>query len=130
MVPVSLFANFWRLKLISTALDIYKKSGIFWIFSFYVRYSTLLHLPPSDSTVPEDAGIEPRTVATTALAVRRSNHSARSHPLSARSHPHSARSHPHSARSHPLWMRSSRVWIRHTVYRYQIPRYRTYKDSL
>ncbi len=28
----------------------------------------------------EDAGIEPRTVATTSLAVRRSNHSARSHP--------------------------------------------------
>ena len=28
----------------------------------------------------EDAGIEPRTVATTALAVRRSNCSARSHP--------------------------------------------------
>jgi hypothetical protein len=39
---------------------------------------------PSDSTVSEDAGIEPRTVATMAtmaLAVRRSNHSARSHPL-------------------------------------------------
>jgi hypothetical protein len=34
---------------------------------------------PSDSTVSEDAGIEPGTVATTALAVRRSNHSARSH---------------------------------------------------
>jgi hypothetical protein len=34
----------------------------------------------SDSTVAEDAGIEPRTVATTALAVRRSNQSARSHP--------------------------------------------------
>jgi hypothetical protein len=33
---------------------------------------------PSDSTVSEDAGIEPGTVATTALAVRRSNHSARS----------------------------------------------------
>ncbi len=29
---------------------------------------------PSDSTVPTDAGIEPRTVATCALAVRRSNH--------------------------------------------------------
>ncbi len=29
----------------------------------------------------EDAGIEPRTVATTALTVRRSNHSARSHSL-------------------------------------------------
>jgi hypothetical protein len=35
---------------------------------------------PSDSTVSEDAGIEPRTVASTALTVRRSNHSARSHP--------------------------------------------------
>jgi hypothetical protein len=29
---------------------------------------------PSDSTVPTDAGIEPRTVATCALTVRRSNH--------------------------------------------------------
>jgi hypothetical protein len=35
---------------------------------------------PSDSTVSEDAGIEPRTIATSALAVRSStNHSARSH---------------------------------------------------
>ncbi len=34
---------------------------------FYVRYSTLLHLyRPSDSTVSEDAGIEPRAVATLA----------------------------------------------------------------
>jgi hypothetical protein len=33
---------------------------------------------PSASTVSEDAGMEPRTVASTALAVRRSNHSARS----------------------------------------------------
>jgi hypothetical protein len=31
---------------------------------------------PSDSTVSEEAGIEPRTVATMALAVRRANHSA------------------------------------------------------
>ncbi len=80
---------------------------------FHVRYSTLLHLPPLRSTVSEEAGIEPRTVATTALAVRRSNHSARSHPHSAISHPHSARSHPlsdrfhtHSARSHPHSARS------------------------
>jgi hypothetical protein len=29
---------------------------------------------PSDSTVLTDAGIEPRTVATDVLAVRRSNH--------------------------------------------------------
>ncbi len=56
---------------------------------------------PSDSTVSEDARIESRTVATTALAVRRSYHSGRSHPQSARSHTHSARSHTHSARSHP-----------------------------
>ncbi len=35
---------------------------------------------PSDFTVSEDAGTEPRTVATTALAVRRCNHSARSRP--------------------------------------------------
>ncbi len=47
--------------------------GIFGIF-FYVLYSTLLHLPPLRSTVSTDAAIEPRTVATSALAVRRSNH--------------------------------------------------------
>jgi hypothetical protein len=75
------------------------KQGDFWIFCF-VLYSTLLHLPPSDTTVSEDAGIEPRTVATLALAVRRSNHSARSRPQSARSHPQSARSHPQTTRSH------------------------------
>jgi hypothetical protein len=61
--------------------------GFFGFFSLRtVRYSTLLHLPPSDSTVSEDAGIELRTVATTALAVKSSNHFARSHPQ-ARSHP-------------------------------------------
>ncbi len=35
----------------------------------------------------EDAGIEPRTLATLALTVKRSNHLARSHPPLARSHP-------------------------------------------
>jgi hypothetical protein len=45
------------------------------IIIFFVLYSTLLHLPsPPDSTVPTDAGIESRTVATGALAVRRSYH--------------------------------------------------------
>jgi hypothetical protein len=50
------------------------KRGIF-LNIFYVLYSTLLPLPPlrSDSIVPTDAGIEPRTVATGALAVRRYN---------------------------------------------------------
>ncbi len=41
---------------------------------------------PSDSTVLEDAGIEPRTDATMALDVIRSNHSAGSHSYLARSH--------------------------------------------
>ncbi len=40
---------------------------------FYVLYPTLLHLPPSDFDVSEDAGIEPRT-ETSALAVRSSKH--------------------------------------------------------
>jgi hypothetical protein len=35
---------------------------------------------PSNSTVSEDAGTEPRIVATSALVVRRSNHKATSHP--------------------------------------------------
>jgi hypothetical protein len=35
---------------------------------------------PSDFIVSENARAEPRTVATLALAVSRSNHSARSHP--------------------------------------------------
>ena len=43
------------------------------VLNFYVffMYGTVFN------TVSEDAGIEPRTVATLALAVRRSNHSAR-----------------------------------------------------
>jgi hypothetical protein len=36
---------------------------------------------PSDSTLSADAGIGPRTGATSALIAIRSNHSARSHPL-------------------------------------------------
>ncbi len=51
----------------------------FWggdLFLFFSSYN-IQHCficRPSDSTVPTDAGIEPRTVATSALAVRRSNH--------------------------------------------------------
>ncbi len=54
-------------------------TGGFFIF-YLVLYSTLLHLPAPDSTVSEDAEIEPRTGATLELTVRRSNHSARSQP--------------------------------------------------
>jgi hypothetical protein len=51
--------------------------GIFFVlFSLYVPFCSQhsFNCRPSDSTVSEDAGIEPRTVATSALAVRRSNH--------------------------------------------------------
>ncbi len=51
--------------------------NIFWgiflcFFPYYIQHCFICR--PSDSTVPTDAGIEPRTVATGALAVRRSNH--------------------------------------------------------
>jgi hypothetical protein len=62
-------------------------SGIFLdFFSMYCIQDCLV-CRPLDSAVSEAAWIKPRTVATSALAVRRSNHWARSHPYSARSHP-------------------------------------------
>jgi hypothetical protein len=42
-------------------------------FFFGTIFSTAYSAAPQ-TTVPTDAGIEPRTVATGALAVRRSNH--------------------------------------------------------
>ncbi len=67
-----------------TALPKEKKGGTFWIFSFYVRYSTLLHLPPLRFHVSEeDAGIDRQDCCDLALTARRSYHSARSHPHSA-----------------------------------------------
>jgi len=60
--------------------------GIFLnFFRYFIQHCFICR--PSDSTVSEDAGIEPRTVANTALAVRRSNHSAKSHPQTTKSHP-------------------------------------------
>ncbi len=75
--------------------------GIFCFFLFMYVIQHCFICCPSDSTVLEDAGIEPRTDASLALTARRSNNSAISHPHSAISHHHSARSHPHSARFHP-----------------------------
>jgi hypothetical protein len=47
--------------------------GEFFIFSsYYIQHCFICR--PSDSTVPTYAGTEPKTVATCALAVRRSNH--------------------------------------------------------
>ncbi len=51
-----------------------------------ILFDTLFLHRPSDSTLSEDAGIEPRTVETLALTVRHSDLSARSHPHSARSY--------------------------------------------
>ncbi len=47
---------------------------LFIFFVFFVLYSTLLHLPPLRFHCVHGSGIEPRTVAIGALAVRRSNH--------------------------------------------------------
>ncbi len=64
----------------NTAKRIKKKGEFFWFFLFMYDIQHCFICRPSDSTVSEDAGIEPRTVATNPLAVRRSKHSARSHP--------------------------------------------------
>jgi hypothetical protein len=50
-------------------------------FSFSASFNFVSSGVPSDSTVSEDADNESKTVATSALAVRRSNYSARSPPL-------------------------------------------------
>jgi hypothetical protein len=60
-----------------------KLNNFTFLFYLYVWYfiQHCFICRPSDSTVLKDAGIEPRTVAALALAVRRSNHPARFHPL-------------------------------------------------
>ncbi len=42
------------------------EGGDFFFFSYYIQHCFICR--PSDSTVPTDAGIEPRAVATGALA--------------------------------------------------------------
>ena len=77
------------------------KQGDIWFFlCYFIQHCFICR--PSDSTVPTDAGIAPRTVARIAFAARRSNHQARSHPYQARSHPYQAKSHP----SHNKYCRS------------------------
>jgi hypothetical protein len=55
--------------------------GSFYDFSklYFIQHCFICLL--SDSTVSEDAGIEAKTVETLALAVRHTNHSARSQPI-------------------------------------------------
>jgi hypothetical protein len=49
----------------------YFLKGIFSSFVFFIQHCIICRL--SDSIVSEDAEIEPRTIATLALAIRRSN---------------------------------------------------------
>jgi hypothetical protein len=58
--------------LLSSLFLKYFFGGFFFFFSYYIQHCFICR--PSDSTVSTDAGIEPRTVATGALTVRRSNH--------------------------------------------------------
>ncbi len=84
--------NWKRSTLFALILFSFSSGGFFWIFKYFIQLCFICR--PSDTTVPVNAGIEPRTVATPALTARRSKHLARSRPHSVRSHPHSARSHP------------------------------------
>ncbi len=63
-------ANYFSFEFFFFFLNIFL--GDFYSFSYNIQHCFICR--PSDSTVPTDAGIEPRTVATWALAVRRSNH--------------------------------------------------------
>ncbi len=58
---------------------------VFYLFFHYCIQHCFI-CRPSKSTVSIDVGIEPRTVATSALTVRRSNYSARSNPQLGWSH--------------------------------------------
>jgi hypothetical protein len=76
-----LFKEMWvLLKLIPTITVVIANRGIFFLFSMYCIQHCFI-CRPSDSAVSEDTGIELRNVATSALAVRRPNHSARSNSL-------------------------------------------------
>jgi len=69
-VLIDNFAGLLLYTLYVTRLRTYKiKQGDFWIsFMFFIPHCSICRL--SDSTVLKDVGIEPRTVATSALAGR------------------------------------------------------------
>ncbi len=78
--------SFWRrLEDLDDSGTFYWKyflRGIFLVyFQYFIQQCFICPLLGSTVSVSEDAGIEPSTVATTPLAVRRSNHSAKAHPL-------------------------------------------------
>ncbi len=76
-VPLLIWKNIHNFSFI-TFFFFFGGGGFFIIFAYCIQHCFICR--PTDSTVPTDAGIEPRTVVTGALPVRRSNHKARSHP--------------------------------------------------
>jgi hypothetical protein len=74
--------NTVNLGLVIIKYTVKVKGRFFWIFPFLCPiFNTVSSAAPQIPLCRGDAGIEPRTVATMALAVRHSNDSARSHPL-------------------------------------------------
>jgi len=59
-------------KVYTYSIHLFLFFEIFFLFTFCIQHCFICR--PSNSTVLTDAGIEPRTIATVALAVRRSNH--------------------------------------------------------
>ncbi len=66
-------------SLASSSLTCNKRFFKYFLGRFFFAYY-ILHCFICRPSVPTDAGFEPRIVATGVLAVRRSNHKARSHP--------------------------------------------------
>ena len=64
---------------------VYSYSLVLWHKQYIIQHCCICC--PSDSSMSEDAEIEPSTVATSALTFRCRNHTIRSHPHSVRSHP-------------------------------------------
>jgi hypothetical protein len=74
---ISLMGSFsYKVSLFRRSLDVGKKSFLSFLM-YFIQHCFICR--PSDSTVSEDAGNEPRTDASLALVVRLSNYSAGSH---------------------------------------------------
>ncbi len=98
-MAVSSHRHTHRATIYISSISTYSKASVFcFLYLFmYIIQQCFICCPLGFHALPEDAGIEPRTVATLALPARRSNHSARSHPLARLDLIHYS-----SARSHPL----------------------------
>jgi hypothetical protein len=62
-------------------MQLYLNRGMVWIFYVCSLFNNASSAAPQIPLVTEDAGIEPRTVASLALDIRRSSRSATSHKI-------------------------------------------------